>query len=160
LIQLSGKTKPVTVKGRGTYNIPIEVFDKIVKSSQAAGISPKQGLAIAIKESSGATDPIRSNRYYSGSNYEDSPNSIGPSLITSNWDYFQNSPYIELLKGWENSGWDIDRVTEDAKYQYKKHKSNYDKYDANIDEDILTNMFKIPLNKINSGEKGYVETIN
>lgn len=164
LITLSGKTRPVTIRGRGTYQIPIEIFNKIIGASKSAGINPKQGLAIAIKESSGYTDANRKNSYYTG--YEgknwkrqQTKNQAGPSTIVSNWQYFENSPYIGLLKGWENSGWDTNRVSEDAKYQFKKHQKDYDTYDSNINEDILVNMFKLPLNQINSNEKGYVNDI-
>lgn len=164
LISLSGKTKPVTIKDRGTYNIPIEIFDKIVDASKTAGINPKQGLAIAIKESSGYTDLDRKNTQFIGRDpdgwqWKSVPNQAGPSTIVSNWQYFDNSPYIGLLKGWEKSGWDAERVQEDAKYQYGKHQKDYDAYDSNLDEDILVNMFKIPLNRINSGESGYVNDI-
>lgn len=165
LISLSGKTKPVTIKGRGTYQVPVEIFNKIIGAAKIANIDPKQGLAIAIKESSGYTDPKRINTQYRGSlpnhqwRYFKVPNQAGPSTIVSNWQYFNNSPYIGLLKGWENSGWDINRVSEDAKYQYKKHQTDYDKYDSNLDEDILVNMFKLPLNQINSNETTYPQTI-
>jgi hypothetical protein len=120
IIKLSGKTKPVTVKGRGTYNVPLEVFNKIIEASKVAGIDPKQGLAIAIKESSGYTDKNRINRYYTGTlpnhrySYNNIENGAGPSTIVSNWQFFDNNPYIGLLKGWENSGWDVNRVEQDA----------------------------------------------
>ena len=165
LIRLSGKTKPITIKNRGTYNMPIEIFNHIVKSSKEAGIDPRQGLAIAIKESSGYTDPRRRGTYYSGNlgnkrwSAKRAKNYAGPSTVVSNWQYFDNSPYISLLKGWEDSGWDVDRVSEDARYQYKKYKNVYDTYDANLDEDIFTNLFRLPLDKINPGEKEYVPTI-
>lgn len=164
-ITLSGKTKPITVKGQGTYNMPIEIFDHIINSAKIANIDPKQGLAIAIKESSGYTDPKRMNSKYNGSlpnnkwikaNLE---NQAGPSTVVSNWQYFKNIPYIGLLKGWENSGWDVDRMSADARYQYKKHQSDYDEWDKNINEDIFVNMFKLPLNAINPGEDGYDATI-
>lgn len=165
LINLSGQTKPVTITGRGTYQIPIEVFNNIVNASKTAGINPKQGLAIAIKESSGYTDPDRKNSYFSGISTDNTwerqytKNQAGPSTIVSNWQYFKNSPYIGLLKGWENSGWDVNKVNEDAKYQYKRNKKLYDTYDSNLDENILVNMFKLPLNKINPGETTYVKDI-
>lgn len=169
VITLSGKTHAVKTSG-GTYNIPVEIFDKIINSSKAAGIDPKQGLAIVIQESSGYTDPNRKNRLYTGitvdSNgrprryqWESVENQAGPSTIVSNWQYFTNNPYTSLLNGWEKSRWDVNRVNEDAKYQYRKHQSDYDNWDKNIDEDILTNMFRIPLNQINSGEKAYVDKI-
>lgn len=165
LISLSGKTKPVHVKNEGTFNFPIEVFNKIIEASNNVGINPKQGLAIAIKESSGYTHPDRVNTYYKGKDVDNhwfpeyTLDQAGPSTIVSNWQYFEDSPYISLLKGWENSGWDVDKVQKDAEYQYKKHQKDYDKWDSNINEDILENMFKIPLNKINSKSKNYVPTI-
>lgn len=165
IIKLTGKTKPVTVKGRGTYNVPLEVFNKIIEASKVAGIDPKQGLAIAIKESSGYTDKNRINTYYTGAidskhhSHGDIENGAGPSTIVSNWQFFDNNPYIGLLKGWENSGWDVNRVEQDAQYQFNKHQSDYNAYEANNNEDILVNMFKLPLNKINPNEKGYVSDI-
>lgn len=165
LIKLSGKTKPVTIRGRGTYNMPIEIFDKIISASKAAGINPKQGLAISIKESSGYTDPKRINTYYGGSlgnkkwKVHQVRNYAGPSTVVSNWQYFENSPYIELLRGWENSGWNVNRVSEDARYQYRKNQNIYDAYDSNLDEDILINMFKLPLSKINPGSSDYTSSI-
>ena len=167
IIHLSGKTRPVTIKGKGTYNIPTEVLDNIVRASKVAGIDPKQGLAIAIKESSGYTDPNRINSYYGGALTTKhwrgvaAPNYAGPSTIVSNWQYFKNSPYIGLLRSWENSGWDVDRVSEDAKYQQKRHQKEYDRYDEETinNKDILTDMFMLPLNAINPGDSGYTNTI-
>jgi hypothetical protein len=108
--------------------MPIEIFDRIISASKAAGIDPKQGLAIAIKESSGYTDPDRINTYHMSTshikgqwNSGSLENAAGPSTIVSNWQYFDNSPYIGLLKGWEDSGWDVNRMEEDGKYQYKRH---------------------------------------
>lgn len=165
LISFSKETKPVTIKGRGTYQIPVEIFNKIIGTSREAGIDPKQGLAIAIRESSGYTDPKRKNMYFASQLPNNKwrgqivPDQAGPSTIVSNWQYFDNSPYIGLLKGWEKSGWDIKQVSEDAKYQYRKHQNDYDAYDASLDEDILVNLFKLPLNKINPGSSTYVDEI-
>lgn len=165
LIKLSGKTKKITVKGRGTYKMPIEIFDRIINASKKAGISSRQGLAIAIKESSGYTDPERANTYYRGSlpnkKYQpvNSQGYAGPATVVSNWQYFTNNPYSGLLRGWEDSKWDVNRMTEDAQYQYKKHQSDYDQWDKNIDEDIFVNIFKLPLNKVNPNEKDYVSNV-
>lgn len=165
LISLSGETKPVTIKGRGTYQIPVEIFNKILDASKIAGIDPRQGLAIAIAESGGGTDSNRKNSYYRmsyGNGHSSgfhSPNQIGPATIVSNWQYFDNSPYIGLLRGWERSGWDVDKVSEDAKYQQKRYQSKYDDFEKNLNEDILVNMFKLPLQSINPGNKNYTSII-
>ena len=164
-IPLSGKTKSVAVKGEGTFHFPEEVFNSIVSASESVGIDPKQGLAIAIKESSGYTHPDRRGFFFGGLTGENtwkaikSKNNAGPAAVVSNWQYFNNSPYIGLLKGWERSGWDVKRVSDDAQYQYRKHQKEYDKYDSNLDEDIFINMFKLPLEKINPNQKDYVSTI-
>jgi hypothetical protein len=38
MINLSGKTKDITIKGRGTYKMPIEIFNKIQQACKAAGV--------------------------------------------------------------------------------------------------------------------------